>query len=415
MTDIVYKQREERDLLSMKPYVDRWQSHDTRDVMQSPLIKLIVGPRRAGKSVFALQLLKSKHFAYLNFDNEPLLERFDEDLVEQALEEVYPQYEYLMLDEIQNLPSWDLWVSKLYRRGINIVMTGSNAKLLSSEMATVLTGRYLMIEILPFSFQEVVTFNNQRLSGHTPTEKANTMLQLDDYLVYGGFPETLAMRSITQNYLGSLFDSVLLKDVAKRFKVRHTTELYKLASYLLANYTNPVSYSTLVKDLEMNSKITCQKFVGYLTETYMFHQLPRFDNKMRIMQKAPFKMYVVDNGFISSRSFELSPNKGRLLENIVLVELMRRGYKPGFSLFYYRTRNDREIDFVCKQGHQVSALVQVSYDTTQGKTLNREITALNEAARELKCDKKLLLTVYPATQEIEGVEITPVVDWLLAK
>ena len=149
-------QRAERDRIAARPYIDRKTSYRTTEMLESPLIKLITGPRRAGKSVYAMLMLKGRNFAYLNFDDKLLLDRWDDELVERTLDEVYPGYEYLMLDEVQNLPGWDLWVSKLYRNGKNLVITGSNANMLSSEMATVLTGRYLQIEMLPFSLAEVM-------------------------------------------------------------------------------------------------------------------------------------------------------------------------------------------------------------------------------------------------------------------
>ena len=140
-------------LLAM-PYITRHTKYDEQSLLSSKQIKLITGPRRSGKSTEALMLLKSSNFAYLNFDDSRLLNAWDEDLVTETLRLVYPGFEFLMLDEIQNLPGWDMWVSKLYRQGVNMVITGSNAKLLSSEMATLLTGRYLQIEMLPFSLQE---------------------------------------------------------------------------------------------------------------------------------------------------------------------------------------------------------------------------------------------------------------------
>ena len=154
MRAIVLSQRRERDGLLEKAYLLRDYQVEAETFLTSPLIKLITGPRRAGKSVLTLLLLKGKNFAYLNFDDEQLLENFNEDAVMQALSEVYPGFEYLLLDEIQNLENWDLWVSKLYRRGYNLLITGSNAKLLSSEMGTVLTGRFLEIEVFPFSLTE---------------------------------------------------------------------------------------------------------------------------------------------------------------------------------------------------------------------------------------------------------------------
>ena len=164
MRNVIIKQKQERDELLTRPYIHRDTKYDKKELISSQLIKLISGPRRVGKSVFALLLLKDTNFAYLNFDDKQLLDNWDEDIAMATLNDVFPDYKYLMLDEVQNLPGWDLWVSKLYRRNINLVITGSNAKMLSSEMATVLTGRYIQIEMLPFSLQEMLRWHDVEIN-----------------------------------------------------------------------------------------------------------------------------------------------------------------------------------------------------------------------------------------------------------
>lgn len=386
----ILNQRAERDELLSRPYQQRHTKYDADELLQNPLIKLITGPRRVGKSVFALLMLQGKNFAYLNFDDNQLLEKWEEDLVMSALDDVYPDYDFMLLDEIQNLPYWDLWVSKLYRRGKNLIMTGSNAKMLSSEMATVLTGRYLQIEMLPFSLEETMSWKN--ISTDREEQAAQAIMLADDYMRNGGYPETIPSRSITKSYLSTLFDSILLKDVAQRHKVRSTNDLYNLATYLLSNFCNPISANELAGELGMSSVATTKKFCDYLNEPYLFFYLPRFNNKLKLMNKAPKKVYVVDNGFVQSTAFNLSENLGRLLENQVFVELLRRGYIPGQTLFYYRTRNDKEIDFVTRKGARVEQLIQVCYDMTSEKTRKRELNALVEAAEELYCDNLLVIT-----------------------
>ena len=390
MKNIILNQRAERDELMARPYQQRDTRYDSDELLTNPLIKLITGPRRVGKSVFALLMLQGKNFAYLNFDDTLLLENWDEDLVMQMLDDVYPGYDYLLLDEIQNLPKWDLWVNKLYRRGRNLIITGSNAKMLSSEMATVLTGRYLQIEMLPFSLEETMRWRS--VNPNLDEQSAQAVVVADDYLRNGGYPETIQARSITKSYLSTLFDSILLKDVAKRHKVRNTTDLYNLATYLLSNFCNPISANDLASELGLSSVTTTKKFCGYLAEPYLFFYLPRFNNKMKLMKKAPNKIYVVDNGFVQSTAFNLSENLGRLLENQVFVELLRRGYIPGKTLFYYRTRNDKEIDFVTRKGSRVEQLIQVCYDMSSEKTRKRELDALFEAAEELRGDDLLVVT-----------------------
>lgn len=390
MKTTILQQRAERDELLSRPYQQRHTKYDAVELLQNPLIKLITGPRRVGKSVFALLMLQGKNFAYLNFDDNQLLEKWDEELAMTALDDVYPDYDFMLLDEIQNLPDWDLWVSKLYRRGKNLVITGSNAKMLSSEMATALTGRYLQIEMLPFSLDETMRWKN--ISPDREEQAAQAIVLADDYMRNGGYPETIQARSITKSYLSTLFDSILLKDVAKRHNVRNTTDLYNLASYLLSNFCNPISANELAGELGLSSVATTKKFCNYLNEPYLFFYLPRFNNKLKLMNKAPKKVYVVDNGFVQSTAFNLSENLGRLLENQVFVELMRRGCIPGQTLFYYRTRNDKEIDFVTRKDAKVEQLIQVCYDMTSGKTRKRELDALVEAADELNCDNLLVVT-----------------------
>ena len=390
MKDILLNQKAERDELLAHPYQFRDTNYDIDELLASPLIKLITGPRRVGKSVFSLLMLRGQNFAYLNFDDNLLLEKWDEELVMQLLEDVYQGYEYLLLDEVQNLPDWDLWVNKLYRRGKNLIITGSNAKMLSSEMATVLTGRYLQIEMLPFSLYETMRW--QKVNPDSNEQVVRVSVVTDDYMRNGGYPETIQSRNITKSYLSTLFDSILLKDVAKRHRVRNTTDLYNLATYLLSNFCNPISVNTLAEELGLSSITTTKKFCDYLAEPYLFFYLPRFDNKLKLMKKAPRKVYVVDNGFVQSTAFNLSDNLGRLLENQVFIELLRRGYVPGKTLFYYRTRNDKEIDFVTRIGSKVEQLIQVCYDMSSERTRKRELDALVEAAEELRCNNCVVIT-----------------------
>jgi len=392
---VIIQQKEERDLLLGFPYIPRIEEDVKARWLGSSLMKLITGPRRSGKSVLALQILQNEHFAYLNFDDDLLLKHFEEDAVMQALRDVYGNFSCMLLDEIQNLSGWEMWVNKLYRRGINLVITGSNARLLSREMATSLTGRYLQIAVFPFSFSETLKFHSVTIPGkssRTPLQVGNILHRLENYLRHGGYPETLQNPGILVSYLSSLFDSILLKDILKRFRIRQTQQLYDLANWLLANYTNLFSFNQLKADLKFNSVATVQKFTRYLEEPYLFLHLTRYAPKIRLQQKSPVKTYIIDNGFIKARSFALTPDTGRLLENAVFVELLRRGYRPELDLFYCRTRNDKEVDFLLRKGHQVVRLIQVCFDLSAQKTLKRETEALYEAASELGCNNLLILT-----------------------
>ncbi len=404
MKAVLLKQKAERDELMSRPYQQRQTRYSVSELLSSPLIKLITGPRRVGKSVFALLMLRDHPFAYLNFDDNQLLGAWDEEVVMNTLADIYGEYRFLLLDEVQNLDGWDIWVGKLYRRGVNLVITGSNANMLSSEMATVLTGRYLQVEMLPFSLSETEAWSH-------PAARGNV---LDDYLANGGFPETLKNRSLTSNYLSTLFDSILLKDVAHRHNIRNIADLYTLAQYLLANFCNPFTANDLTAELGLSSVATVKKFIGYLHEPYLFYYLPRFNNKMKLMSKAAQKCYVVDNGFVTGAAFNIGQNRGRMLENMLFVELLRQGYEPGKTLFYYRSRNDKEVDFVLRRGVQVEHLIQVCYDLTSPKARNREIQSLVECAEELHCTKLSIIT-YNHCEQIEykghTLNAVPVTDF----
>lgn len=379
MKNAILIQRKERDRLLGMPYLVRQTVYDFDELLQSPNIKLLTGPRRVGKSTQAILMLRGKNFAYLNFDDNELLKNWDESLAEKSLAEVYPNYEYLLLDEVQNVDGWDVWVSKLFRRGVNLVITGSNANMLSGEMASVLTGRYLEIKMLPFSFEETSRFVGADFSR-------------DDYLKNGGYPETLSQRAITQTYLQTLFDSVIYKDVVQRHKIRNVTDLNNVATFLLSNFTGTFSYNDVADDLGFSSVSTTKKFMDYLHEPFLFYYLDRYNNKLKLMKKAPRKVYVVDNGFVSSKAFNLSENLGKLLENQVFVELLHRGYDTEKSLFYYHSRNDKETDFVVREGNKVTGLIQVCYDMSKEKTEKREVDSLVECAQELNCDNLTIVT-----------------------
>jgi len=391
MKTIILNQRKERDELLSRPYLTRRNSYDADMLLSSHLIKLITGPRR-GKSTQALLMLRNKNFAYLNFDSQPLLDSWDANLVMRMLDDVYPDYEYILLDEVQNLDAWDLWVSELYRLGKNLVITGSNAKMLSSEMATVLTGKYLQVEMLPFSLEEFFDWNKIDLNALQPEQQTDASVLTDDYMRNGGYPEVVASRQLTRSYLDTLFDSIIWKDVAKRHNIRNIADLNNLAMYLLSNFCNLVSANDLTEELGFSSANTTKKYMDYLQEPYLFYYLARYNNKLKLMWKAPRKVYVVDNGFVASKAFNLSENLGRLLENQVFIELLRKGYDIEKSMFYYHSRNDKEVDFVLRKGTQIERLVQVCYDLSSPKTERREVDSIVECAGELKCSNLVIVT-----------------------
>lgn len=409
INDVIVSQRAERDMLLSRVYQARQTRYDTAMLLSTAEIKLITGPRRAGKSTMALLMLREHNFAYLNFDDALLLDGWDELGVMAALERVYPGYEYLLLDEVQNLPQWDLWVSKLYRRGLRLIITGSNARMLSSEMATVLTGRYLPIEILPLSLSEVLQWR-----GLSSTDEAAMEGVVDDYLRWGGFPETITSRAMAGTYLATLFETIVLKDMAVRHRVRHANDLTRLALYLLANIGRPMSYNSLAQAIGLNSVNTVKRYVGYMCEPFLFFLLPRYDKKLRLQQRAQRKVYVCDNGFVAARAFRVSEDRGRLLENLVFVELLRRGYNAEQSLFYFHSHTNKEVDFVLRRGTQIEQLIQVCYDVDAPKVRKREVDALIESAEELGCDRLTIITHHETGTITRGrytVRVLPILSW----
>ncbi len=388
MKEAILKQKKERDRLLALDYQERMAQQTAALYRDSKMIKLITGPRRAGKSSLALQMLRGQNFAYLNFDDSALLDGFDESKVEDLLDEVYSGYKFLLLDEVQNLPGWSMWVEKLYRRGTNLIITGSNANMLSDDIAAILSGRYLEIKLYPFSAEEYKAYRQKSEHNVMPEN-----VLYDDYLKYGGYPEIALTPKVCEGYLSGLYDSTIVKDIVKRYKVRKVDELYNVADWLLSNFTNAFSITSLAEDLDMGSVTTVQKYCSFLQNTYLFQYLPRFNNKLRLMNKADRKCYVVDNGYVLARAFELSSNLGRLLENMVFLELLKQGYDlKRHELFYYRSRNDREVDFVCRKGASIEQLIQVSYDISSPKARKRELDSLIECAEELKVKKLLIIT-----------------------
>ena len=416
MKNTILQQRQERDMLLSNQYQPRTVKVPLDDYLKSPLIKLITGPRRAGKSVFALLMLKNTNFAYLNFDDSKLLSLFNEDSIAEFLQEVYPDYKYLFLDEIQNLPKWELWVAKLYRRGVNLIITGSNSKLLSSEMATALTGRYLSIDIFPFSALEYATYRGVDITDNSLEKNQIAVKTIYEYVHNGGFAETILTPSILQTYLSGIYDSVLLKDIVKRYKIRNVSALSDIAAYLLSNFTNRISISNITKELGLSSKTSTNKFCNYLQQSFLYFFLPQYNNKLQIMKKADRKVYMVDNGFITAQAFTLSQNDGRLLENAVFIHLIQMGLKVEQNLFYYRTRNNKEVDFVIKNGNATKTLIQVCYDLSSDAVKKREVSALVEGAQDLKSNDLLIITLNDDSKlEYNGynIKVVPFYKWVM--
>lgn len=417
----VLKQKQEKERLLSLPYIERTKEKEARKWIDSDLMKVVLGPRRAGKSVFSLMLLRNRPFAYFNFDDESLPGEGKLDLNElmSELRQAYGGAKCVLFDEIQNLPKWELFVNRLHREGYNLVLTGSNARLLSRELATALTGRHIPIQILPFDFKEILRAKNYTVTEDKlllPDEKAKFFGFLNEYMTSGGYPEVVVKNLDPRGYLDVLFDSLLFKDVVKRHKVRFSEQIDNLGSYLINNVASQYSIRKLAHVLEFKSGVTLERYLSYLTEAYLIFSLHRHSVKAGLRLKSPKKAYVVDNGFITAKAVQHSPNLGKLMENLVFTELVKRGYEPNREIFYYRTRNDREVDFAIKKGAATAELMQVSYDADNREAEQREVKALVEAGKELNAAKLLVLT-WNEKREVKkdglAVRFKPLWEWLI--
>lgn len=423
LNNIVLKQKKEKEQLLSIPYVARTRDSFGKKWLDSNLIKVVLGPRRSGKSVFSLMLLKDRPFMYFNFDDEVLASAggMGTDELMTELHTVYGNIRTILFDEIQNLPSWELFVNRLQREGYNLVLTGSNARLLSKELATHLTGRHMPIEILPFDFNEflrakkfVADFESRSL----PNKRGELLRLMDEYLLHGGFPEVVVSNLDPKDYLEVLFDSLLFKDVVKRYKVKFSTQIGNLGSHLMNNFAALYTLRRLQDVLALKSITTTEKYTSYLEDAYLIFSLLRYSPKSIQRIKSPKKVYVVDNGFISAKAIQHSPDKGKLMENLVFIELVKRGVKPNNELFYYKTRNDREVDFVVKSGTEATELIQVCETLNNLSVEDREAKALVEAGSELKTGELSILT-WDEKRDIERdgaiIRLKPLWEWLVER
>ena len=414
MREIALAHKSERDKLSNGVYVPREGLSSARQNMENDLIKVIIGPRRAGKSVFAMQLLKGIDFAYLNFDDERLLDVTDYDDFIKAIRQVYGETNYLLFDEIQNLKDWELFLNRLQRNGFRIVITGSNAHLLSRELSTHLTGRFLQFQILPFSFKEFLHAKSFQIDDTLELkERQGSLLgYLDKYINIGGFPEIVTKHVEPRSYLPTLFESILFKDIAKRYNVRYSKKLYDLGYYLITNHSCQFTYTRLKKILDFRSVHTVENYVKYISEAFIVFVVDRFSFKLAEQIKSPKKVYSYDTGMAKSVRFAVTPYTGKFIENIVAIELLRRDIEP----YFYRTRNGKEIDFVIKKGSDINQLIQVSYDISEYATKKRELNALVKAGQELRCDNLTVITWDHCGEDLvdeQKVSFLPLWRWLL--
>ena len=387
--------------------------------LKSNMAQVVIGVRRCGKSTLFEMFLKQKdvEFAYVNFDDDRLgdMNSNDLDRLLEALYMTYGEFEYLFLDEIQNIEGWPLFVNRLLRQKLHIFITGSNSKLLSNELSTHLTGRNNKVELYPFSFSEYCAMKKVDATSLSTKAKALRKGALHEYLQQGGFPE-LFNESNRRGYINGLLDAIIRNDIAKRFKVRNVEALRRISAYLADNYCQEFVAKT-VGELFGVSNHTAENYYSYLKEAFLLIGVNRFSYKSKDRVRNE-KVYVVDTAFVTERKDNFSlENIGWKLENIVCVELLRR-YRPAYcDVFYYKDASS-QVDFVIAKDGNVQELIQVSYDISTEKTRNREIRGLKNAAKKLNCNNLTLVTFEEhETIEEDGctINVIPATEWLLGK
>lgn len=402
--EVLVAQREEFLSFRHLPYVSRDCEQDLRRQLGSMLVKVIIGPRRAGKSRLIQKVLEDESVAYINFDDQSVQEMNGDRLI-KAAHSVYPNAKYWYLDEIQDFPNWETLINKLHRRRYNLIITGSKANLLSTELATVLTGRHIPIELFPFSYDEYCRAINAIKSWKS----------FEQYLTYGGFPEVvLAAAPDKESYLSALFDATVLKDLVRRKRIKNSSYLANCVSLLVNNVAARLSARSISKALlGIPSAVTVEKYLGMVSEAYLIELLSVYSAKSKDRILSERKPYSLDTGYITARSQSVFPNLGKQLENAVYLQLRRRGFTPRQSLFFYRSKEGVEVDFLLRNGHRTTDLIQVCFDMSSLEAREREVRALRTASQEMNGAR---LTVVTANESGsidlgKGSKITLVPAW----
>lgn len=385
--------------------------------LKSHLAQVVIGVRRSGKSTMCRKVLREANVkaAYVNFDDERLAKTQTSDLnnILEALYIVYGDFQYLFLDEVQNIEGWPLFVNRLLRQKMHLIVTGSNAKLLSNELTTHLTGRHHKITLFPFSFEEYARMKQLDTQALTTKGQAAVKRELNTYLMNGGLPELLIEKD-SQGYIMALLEAIIKRDITLRFKVRYPEVLQRLATYLIDNLAQEYNATTLAELLGVSDH-TIDTYCGYLQEAFLLLALKKFSYKSRERIRDS-KIYVIDNAFISNRTNTFSTeNLGWRLENAIYIELLHRAGKRFADVFYYRDRTF-EVDFIVAKDGIVEELYQVCYDMTNEKTRKREVNSLLQGARKFHCSNLTILTFDEQETITEGdytIQVKSASQWLL--
>jgi len=395
-------------------------------------IIVITGARRSGKSFIMKQLAKKltdegldkKQILIVNFE-DPRFAQLDSKLLQKIyetyLESLNPDGKpYIFLDEIQEVKDWEKWVRMMHElRKAKIIVSGSNAKLLSKELSTLLTGRHIDITVFPLSFKEFLFFNNIEVKEELDiiSKKIEINRLLKEYFEFGSFPEVV-LSTQKEQILLSYFDDVVNKDLARRYKIRKPEKLKSLVMFYLSNISSQTTFNALKKHLLISTG-TIEKFSNYLEAVYLTFFLKRFSFKFKEQEKSPRKVYAIDTGLANTIGFRFSQNIGKIAENLVFLELVRKKISnPKIELYYWKNERHQEVDFVIKDGISVKNLIQVCWDINKLNTKKREIRSLIKGLEELKLSEGVIITgEYEGEENIKDKKIKylPLSKWLLLK
>lgn len=386
--------------------------------LKSKLAQVVIGVRRSGKSTLCFNALRKAgvHYAYANFDDERMeeLETKDLDNVLQTLYKIYGKFDYLFLDEIQNIDGWPLFVNRLLRQRIHIIITGSNAKPLSTELATHLTGRHHKIELFPFSFKDWCSIKEVDYTRLTTKNKGLLSKAYDEYFRQGGFPELISGEENPKEYISTLIDNIISQDIKKRYKIRNIDALKRLAHHILNETPTLIVKDTLQNIIGIKSERTLGNYLMYLNQTYLISTISKYSSRSRERARNE-KSYAIDVAFMDKRENAFSgENLGWRLETIVYLELLRRKAGTENDIYYYQGRS-AEADFVVCDGNKTLAVYQVSYDISNDKTRKREIKGCIAGAKATKCDNIFLITDHESEvieEDGYSIQVVPIWEWL---
>jgi predicted AAA+ superfamily ATPase len=366
-----------------------------------PFAIILSGIRRCGKSTLLRQIIKKlKSYYYFNFEDSRAVDFDVKDFekLEEVFHEEYGNGDYYFFDEIQNIPKWEVYVRRLVDLKKHVIITGSNASLLSKELGTRLTGRHLTHEMFPFSFKEFLTIEKKEASIHS----------FENYLTEGGLPEYLQYKR--PDILQILLNDILNRDIAARHKIRSQRQLKELATYLLTNVGKQFTYNSLKKNFKFGSVNSVISFMSHFEDAYLIFTIPKFDFSYKKMLVSPKKVYSIDNGMTIRNSASFFDDRGRLLENLVFLSL-RRKHK---EILYFQ--NENECDFIVKDGAKIVQAVQSCYELNEDNK-ERELNGISEAVKKFKLKEGLILT-YNQTDDFDirgiKVKVMPVWKWLLS-